>query len=59
MVGMSPSEVRTEITSLLNGTNGADAPSSINGAHRPAKPESHAAPAKSHGGSKSSKAKKR
>jgi hypothetical protein len=60
MVGMSATDVRTEIASLLNGAVTADAGAATNGAHRPAKADTNAAGGKSPTpASKGSKAKKR
>ena len=63
IVGMTPGDVRAEIASLLNGSDGAGrgASSTANGAHRPVKAaESPASPSKSvKPASKGAKAKKR
>jgi two-component system response regulator HydG len=63
IVGMTPGDVRAEIASLLNGSDGAgrEASSTANGAHRPVKAaESPASPSKSvKPASKGAKAKKR
>jgi DNA-binding NtrC family response regulator len=60
MVGMTPSDVRAEIASLLNGNAPAESGSSTNGAHRASKPEQHPPTAKAaSSASKNVKAKKR
>jgi transcriptional regulator with PAS, ATPase and Fis domain len=61
IMGMSPSDVRAEIASLLNGSDGGGASGTANGSHRPAKAaEPAASPSKSvKAAAKGSKAKKR
>lgn len=60
MVGMAPGDVRAEIASLLNGSDGGGTSGAVNGAHRPAKPaESQPAPKSAKPASKASKPKKR
>ncbi|HVS60127.1 MAG TPA: sigma-54 dependent transcriptional regulator [Gemmatimonadaceae bacterium] len=62
IVGMTPDDVRAEIASLLNGSDGAgvSASSTANGTHRPVKAAESPAPSKSvKPVSKGSKAKKR
>ncbi len=60
MVGMAPGDVRAEIASLLNGSDGAATPGTTNGAQRSSKPaESQPAPKSAKPASKGAKPKKR
>ncbi|MGH7650405.1 MAG: sigma-54-dependent transcriptional regulator [Gemmatimonadaceae bacterium] len=59
IVGMTPADVRAEISTLLNGAPGGSSPAAVNGSHSRARQEANVPSGKSGGTSKSSKAKKR